>query len=413
MRKFGVLKVAFTVSLLAFTVFLLVITAASASSRSLPSIGYGVADDAPKYAEDGGVWLLGEMAGAGLRQNRWTLAWDAADPLAIHELPFLERAAPVAQQAGIRIVLVLYSAVAKQHDPKAFCAWAGAVAATVARWDIVDFVVGNEPNTRRFWMPQKDAAGRDVAAAAYERLLATCYDSIKLANPSARVIGMGLSPRATTPASNEPLAFLRGVGKAYRRTARSNPVTGRPLMDQLAIHPYPNPNSPTNPPSVGYRNPLRYGIPNLARVKQAVWDAFRGTAQPTTVSRQRPLTFRVDEIGWQVATAGLPNYYGSENVRTISTSRQAEYLQTMIVRFFACDPTVTDVLLFLLQDEPSRNGMDPTGAERVGGGWQSGLLTYGPPGVAKQRPSYALIRQKALAGRNACRTGPIVWKPKG
>lgn len=142
------------------------------------------------------------------------------------------------------------------------------------RWGITEFIVGNEPNTRLFWLPQKDDAGRDVAAAAYEPLLARCYDTIKAANPGATVIGPGLSPRASTPRSNEPLAFLRDVGDAYRASGRT-----RPLMDELAIHPYPNPSSPTDARNVGYPSPERYGISNLSRVKQAVWDAF--TAPPS------------------------------------------------------------------------------------------------------------------------------------
>src|SRR5437588_543151 len=83
-------------------------------------------------------------------------------------------------------------------------------------WGIHDFIVWNEPNTRLYWSPQKDDSGNDVAAPAYEALLAQCYDAIHAADPLANVIGMGLSPRASTSASTEPLVFLRDVGKAYR-----------------------------------------------------------------------------------------------------------------------------------------------------------------------------------------------------
>jgi hypothetical protein len=336
----------------------------SAAQAPVAKISYGVADDGAKYAEDGGTWFYGQLAGAGMTEVRWSLQWDPGAPSAIKELPFLARAAPVARAAGIRVVLSLTSTVPRRHDPTAFCGWAGLVARTVAQWGIRDFIVWNEPNTRRFWVPQLDGRGRDVAAAAYVRLLATCYDTLKAANRSANVIGFGLSPRASTPASNEPLPFLRDVGLAYRKTSRSQPGRGKPLMDELAIHPYPNPNSPADAPSVGYRDPRRFGIPDLARVKQAVYDAFDGTAQSTTISPRTPLRLMVDEIGWQVDTTGLPNYYGRENVKTISAARQAQYLDTMVSRYLACDPAVTDVLLFLLQDEASRDGRElivPTG----------------------------------------------------
>ncbi len=74
-----------------------------------PPIAWGVADDASKYADDGGAWFYGQLQGAGLTENRWTLAWNPAAPDAIAELPFLERAAPKAQAAGIHVVLALYA----------------------------------------------------------------------------------------------------------------------------------------------------------------------------------------------------------------------------------------------------------------------------------------------------------------
>src|SRR5439155_13969165 len=140
-------------------------------------------------------------------ENRWTLASDPTQPAALEELPFLERAAPVARDAGIHVVLSLYSKQASQHNPQRFCAWAGTVASTVADWGIHDYIVWNEPNTRLYWTPQKDATGHDVAARAYEALLAACYDAIHAADPEATVVGMGLSPGASTPDSSEPLVF--------------------------------------------------------------------------------------------------------------------------------------------------------------------------------------------------------------
>jgi hypothetical protein len=372
---------------------------AVASPRTLTPITYGVADDVSKYADDGGASFYANMPDAGLTQNRWTLAWNPTKPTAIEELPFLERAAPLAQRAGVRVTLALYSKVASKHDPAAFCAWAADVARTVEQWGIESFIVGNEPNTRRFWLPQKDAKGRDVAAPAFTALLARCYDAIKLANPDATVVGMGLSPRASTSKSNEPLVFLRDVGEAYRASGRK-----RPLMDQLAIHPYPNPSRPTDAPRVGYPSPARFGISNLARVKQAVWDAFHGTAQPTTLEG---LTFRIDEIGWQVDTRGLPGYVNAENVKTVDEARQAAFVAQMVTRYFACDPAVTDVLLFLLVDERYRNGRDADG-RALGGGWQSGLMTFG----GQRRQAYTSMGELAARGRGACAGGTIAWTPR-
>jgi hypothetical protein len=379
-------------------------TPSGVTLATAPPINWGVADDASKYADDGGQWFYGELKGASLTENRWTLAFDPTHPTAITELPFLERAAPKAQAAGVHVVLALYSAQASQHDPTQFCAWAVLVAHTVEDWGIHDYIVWNEPNTRLYWMPQKDASGADVAAPAYEALLAACYDTIHAADPAARVIGMGLSPRASTSDSNEPLAFLRDVGAAYKQSGRTAPI-----MDQLSVHPYPNPNSPTDSPAVGYQDTARFGIPNLDRVKQAVYDAFNGTGQPTTLDG---LTFRIDEIGWQTDTANLPQYVNPENVAVVSEAQQTQYLKTMTEKDFACDPTVTDVELFLLVDEKYRNGKDETG-KTIGGGWQSGLLTAGGEGVSQPKQAYSQLASDWAAGRSACK-GPVVsWSPAG
>lgn len=378
-------------------------TGGSGTAADAPPLNWGVADDASKYADDGGAWFYQQLHGANLTENRWTLAWKASDPLAITELPFLERAAPAAQAAGVHVVLALYSADPSQHDPTAFCAWAAKVAETVSRWGIHDYIVGNEPNTLLYWTPQKNADGNDVAGPAYEALLAACYDSIHDADPNATVIGMGLSPRASTPKSNEPLSFLRDVGKAYRDSGRTAPI-----MDQLALHPYPNPAKKGSPPSAGYDKPDDFGIPQLDRVKQAVYDAFNGTGQPTTLNG---LTFRLDEVGWQTDTSAYPQYVGEENAPVVvSEQAQADNIEAMAQQYFACDPTVTDIELFLLVDERYRNGHDENG-NVVGGGWQSGLMTAGGQGVSTPKIAYTQDAPVFAAGRAACAAGLVNWTP--
>jgi hypothetical protein len=373
-------------------------TTTAPPSSGVKDIAWGAADDASKFAEDGGDWFYGQLKGANLTQNRWTLAFDPSNPTSIKELPFLERAAPKAQAAGIRIILVLYSLKGSQHDPTQFCSWAKQVAQTVNPWGIHDFVVGNEVNTRLYWSPQKDSRGRDIAAPAYVALLASCYDQLHSVDPQANVVGFGLSPRASTAESNDPLVFLRDAGKAYRASGRKTPI-----MDQLSVHPYPNPSNPTDGPNVGYDNPNRFGVPNLDRVKQAVYDAFNGTAQPTTLNG---LTFIVDEIGWQTNTASYQGYVNAENVTVVSEQTQAAYINMMVTKYFACDPTVVGVQLFLLVDEKYRNGRNEQG-QYVGGGWQSGLVTAG----GQQKSSYAKSASIFGAGRAAC-NGPLIqWAP--
>ena len=373
-------------------------TSSQGAGATAGPLVWGVADDGGKYANDGGAWFNSELKGANLGEERWTLSFSPDRPTTIDELPFLERAAPQAQADGIKVELALYGRPASAHDPTTFCSWAALVAQTVSQWGIHDFIVWNEPNTQLYWNPQDSGA-----PAAYEALLAACYDAIHAADPLANVIGFGLSPRSNGPTQTAPLPFIRGVGAAYKASGRTTPI-----MDEMSVHPYPNPNSPTDSPDVGYQNPDFFGIPNLDRVKQAIYDAFSGTGQPTTADG---LEFVIDELGWQTDTSTYPQYIHDENVKTVSEATQARYLQTVAEKYFACDPTVATVNLFLLVDESTRDGRDANGTY-VGGGWQSGLLTAGGQGVSTPKAAYSALAADFAAGRGACQGSFVTWTPK-
>src|SRR4051812_44620815 len=83
-------------------------TGSGVRAAAAPALNWGVADDASKYADDGGSWFYGQLRGANLTENRWTLSFDPTHPTAITELPFFQRSAPKAQAAGVHIVLALY-----------------------------------------------------------------------------------------------------------------------------------------------------------------------------------------------------------------------------------------------------------------------------------------------------------------
>jgi hypothetical protein len=374
-------------------------TSSQGAGATAGPIVWGVADDAGKYANDGGAWFNSELKGASLGEERWTLSFSPDRPTTIDELPFLERAAPQAQLDGIKVELALYGRPASAHDPTTFCNWASIVAQTASQWGIHDFIVWNEPNTQLYWNPQDSSA-----PASYEALLAACYDAIHAADPLANVIGFGLSPRSNGPTQTAPIPFIKGVAAAYKASGRTTPI-----MDEMSVHPYPNPNSPTDSPDVGYANPDFFGIPNLDRVKQALWDSFKGTGQPTTADG---LQFVVDELGWQTDTTAYPQYIHAENVKVVSEATQAQYLQTVAEKYYACDPSVATVNLFLLVDESTRDGRDASGTY-VGGGWQSGLLTAGGQGVSTPKAAYAALAPDFAAGRGACHGPLVTWTPKG
>lgn len=373
-------------------------SAVSHTSAAAPPISYGVADNGSLFADDGGAWFDSQLKAANLTEDRWEIQWDSSQPTTIEQLPFLQRAAPVARAAGIRVILVLDSKQPTAHAPAAFCAWAAQVATTASQWGIHDYVVWNEPNTARYWAPQNPGS-----PAQYEALLAQCYDAIHTADPLARLIGFGLSPRSNGPTQTAPIPFIAGVGAAYRASGRT-----KPIMDQMSLRPYPNPNSPTDGPGVGYANTQDYGVPNLDRVKQAVWDAFHGTGQPTTLDG---LTFRIDELGWQTDTSQYSQYFNAENVKTVSEETQAADIATAVQKYFACDPTVTDVDWFLLVDESTRDGRSQDGTTMVSGGWQSGLMTAGGQGVSTPKVAYVDDAPLFAAGRAACTGAPVAWAP--
>ena len=179
------------------------------------------------------------------------------------------------------------------------------------------YVVMNEPNQPAFVRPQFGPTGKIVSAARTGAFLAAGYDALKAVDPTIQVIGLGLSPRgndqptATSNVSTSPVRFLAALGAWYRSTGRT-----LPLMDGLSFHPYPDQASTRSSAATAGQA----GFANLDRIKQALWDAFRETAQPTTVNG---LQLYLDEVGWQVDTSKLTGYTGTENVRVTDDATQA------------------------------------------------------------------------------------------
>ncbi len=334
--------------------------ALAGAASSAPA--YGVAEDATKYAPDGGAALFAQMGSYGLTSNRMAVFWDPSQPTdTIYEKSFLDRAVPEAAKAGVQVVFAVYplhptDVTSTPNGPQRFCDYIAGLATTYPT--VTKLIVGNEPNQPRFWRPQFDGSGKPLSGAQYEGVLARCYDALKAVNPAIDVIGVGLSPRgnddptAANNISQSPVKFLKGMGDAYRASARTAPI-----MDELAFHCYPNVN--TDSLQRGYQWP-NVGCVNLDRVKQAVWDAFHGTGQPTfaegSVRRAAgfgdALTLVLDEIGWQVKviTDLVNKYSGKENVPLIDEAAQAQ-IYSQLATLVACDPSITALHYFHLIDE--------------------------------------------------------------
>ena len=365
-------------------------------------IRVGAADDHPKASPEVAARFYDTMKDVGLTENRVTLLWDSAHPTTIDGQDNLAAAIQDAQADGVRITLDIFPERAKALTesgvaPGKFANFTALVARTFPT--VKDFVVGNEPNKSRFWQPQFNANHTRAACAAYEPVLAASYDALKSVDRSITVLGVGLGPRGTdnpfAPGnlSISPVRCIADIGRAYRRSKRT-----KPIMDALSYHPYPN--ASTDKLDTGYAWP-NAGIPDLARIKQAVWDAFHGTGQPTFEEAGMPygpartLKLRLNEVGWQVSIppANRGAYYGKESVVTTDEGTQAAIYGNLIP-LMACDPSVESVLFFNLVDEANLDR------------WQSGLMRAD----WTRRPSYAIVKGAISAGQTRCTGRRVAWR---
>jgi hypothetical protein len=265
----------------------------------------------------------------------------------------LDEAVAAAKLAGIRIVVSIYPYGSSQTPiAEADRADFAQYAASIAKSDLYlhDFIVGNEPNLNRFWLPQFGPSGEDVAAPAYEQLLASAYDAIKQARPHSTVYGGALAPRGvdkpnTGRDTHSPTAFIADLGAAYRASGRQVPI-----MDAFAFHPYPE--SSQTGPNFPHPNSTSIGLADYAKLVGLLGAAFDGTAQ-----RGSTLPILYDEFG--IETTPPPDkaslYTGTEPATTkpVDEATQAQmYAQAMQLTF--CQPTVMGLFLFHVQDEPAR-----------------------------------------------------------
>jgi hypothetical protein len=369
-----------------------------AAGTARGALDVGVTEDMGKAGA--GAPFFATLHDIGLTLNRVSVNWDLRTPTTVPHQAEVHAWLPQAQTTGTRIVFAVASLSAGDlsASPAAraqFVAFVRKLAQTFPT--VKDYVIGNEPNVNFFWRPQFSPSGKALSAAMYEPVLAASYDALKSVDPSITVIGIGLSPRgndnprAKDNPSRSPVRFLRDLGAAYRASGRTTP-----LMDEVAFHPYPARN--IDSPDVGYAWP-NAGLSNLGRIKQAVWDAFHGTAQPTFAEPRktfaRPLKLDLDEVGWQVAPLpALANlYYGKETGPTVSEQTQADYYRDVIT-FTECDPSVRMLSFFHLVDERDLNR------------WQSGLERAD----GSHRPSYDAVKSTIAQTHGTCQGRPVTWK---
>lgn len=355
------------------------------------AVDFGANDDTGKFAADGGVEFFSRMAAAGLKQNVITVRWTPGSS-EIPDRELLERVVPAATEAGIRPVFAVYpyppSAVETGWSgPSGFADWLEGVARAFPQ--VETYIVGNEPNLNTFWRPQGNRKGAIRSGASFGPFLAAGYDALKGVSRDITVLGVGLSPRGDRApgraGKSSPMHFISSLGAWYRKSHRR-----APLMDGFSFHPYPSPSNFKVPFGFTYSWP-NAGLHELRRVKQALWDAFAGTRQPTTSGG---LKLYLDEVGWQVAVSPWRGYDGVENVRVTTEKAQAA-IYGQLVRFVVCDPAVAELNFFGYYDDDAL------------GGWQSALRRV--DGTA--RPAHKAVAAAIAATGGRCRGKLRRWTP--
>jgi hypothetical protein len=258
------------------------------------------------------------------------------------------------------------------------------------------FIIGNEPNINRYWLPQFGPNGEDVAATSYEQLLAQTYDAIKAVDKKAFVIGGSVSPHGgddpnATRKTHSPTAFITDMGAAYRASGRT-----KPIMDGFAFHPYGD-NSSVGP-TVAHPNSTSIGVADYDKLVGLLGKAFDGTAQ---IGSKLPIIYDEYGVESQIPRAKARFYHGVEPLTTkpVPLSTQSDYYDEALT-MAACQPTVQAVYLFHVTDETDLNR------------WQSGV--YYADDTPK--PSRAVVKQtigQIRSGKVDCTQGPLIHENDG
>jgi len=366
-------------------VIVLLALAGASTATAGPGLFVGAADDRGRTADPVIARAQMDLARlAGLDAIRVTTVWPRGGPYPDDGgLASLKVAAQMAALDGIQLIVTImpYGSRTTPVTPRAraqFAAYAATLADDLPGVD--HFIIGNEPNLNRYWLPQFGPHGSDAAAKSYERLLAQTYDAIKAVAPSVQVIGGSVSPRGSDNPkarrrTHSPTSFILDLGRAYRASGRR-----KPIMDAFAIHPYGESSSVS--PALAHTRSTSIGLGDYDKLVGLLGQAFDGTAQQGST-----LPILYDEYGVQSRIpASKDDAYNHLKIRTgrdaVTEKRQAAYYREAI-RLAACQPNVEGILIFHTVDERDLDR------------WQSGLF------YADETPksSLASVRAAAFAAR--------------
>ena len=348
-------------------------------ARAQSGLIVGVDDDLAKWLRTPRAPLSVERA-LGLRAVRFSVRWQRGES-ALPASDRIELSRAVTAAYGIRVVLSVTGpargAPVDEPSRDQYCAF---VRSLLQQFPTVnDVVIWNEPNSGTFWKPQADAP------AAYEALLARCWDVLHADRPNVNVID-STAPRGNGKTSTAPAAFIRGMGAAFRLSGRKERI-----VDTFGHHPYPDTDAES--PARAHPKSSSIGEGDLGKLTAALRDAFKGTAQPLPSSGGVAIWYLEDGFQSNIPNGEAGPYRGVENdPRAVDPETQATQLGAA-VRLAYCQPNVAAFFNFQLVDE------------RDLAGWQSGIL-YAD---GSQKPAYAeLARAVAAVNSGSVSCAPSV-----
>jgi hypothetical protein len=349
----------------------------------------GVVEDSTRLPEAAAAKArVRAVQDAGFNAMRITSIWSPGqtEPTPA-ELRILRNVAEAADGLGVRLFIAVYHAGSAttprtDTDRSDFAAY---VASLARQLPTRDYIIGNEPNLNRFWMPQFGPGGEDVAAQDYELLLAESYDALKAVSDDVNVLGGALAPRGSDRPdlprdTHSPTAFLRDLGLAYRESGRD-----KPIMDMLAYHPYETNSSV--PPGNPHPESTTMTLGDYDRLRTLLGEAFDGTAQE---GEDLPILYTEFGVETRIPDEKAGLYEGKEfaSVKPVSEDVQAGHYEKAI-RLAYCQETVIGILLFHVFDELDLRG------------WQSGVRYVDDTPKASYVP-VKRAAEEAIAGEVDC-----------
>lgn len=322
----------------------------------------GVVEDAVQQPDPAvAAERMAAVKEVGFGAIRITTIWSPGETeLDAGRLAVLRNVASTARPRGIRVFVAVYHAGSRttpltEEDRESFASFAASIAKAIPSFR--DFIVGNEPNLNRFWMPQYSDDGSNAAAPAYLELLAETYDALKAVSPDVTVVGGALAPRGSDRAdlprhTHSPTAFIRDLGRAYRASGRD-----RPIMDWLAIHPYETNSSV--PPGNPHPDSTTITLGDYEKLVRLLDEAFDETPQPGS---SLPILYAEFGVETRIPVEKLGLHEGAEpaTIEPVDEGTQAGNYRRAL-ELAACQPTVVGIFLFHVYDEIRLEG------------WQSGV----------------------------------------